>query len=242
MKVHTDKYLAFDSRHPICQKMSVAKTLLGMADCLPSSFDSEAKERKYVSNVLKANGYTKTFLHNCQKPVTTSNSLDEREPATGFTVIPYIQGVTEPIKRILNSHNVKVAQKPFQTLGHIFAKPKDPVTKEQRTDAIYSIPCNDCDNEYIGQTKRQFGTQLKEHQKAVFLCKKENSALSEHTCLTNHTIGWDNSKIITTNRRYHQRLCLEAWHINSAHAPLNRDDGGLLPDAYLHLVRKKAAN
>ena len=23
------------------------------------------------------------------------------------------------------------------------------------------------------------------------------------------------------------------------HAPLNRDDGGLLPDAYLHLVRKK---
>ena len=42
--------------------------------------------------------------------------------------------------------------------------------------------------------------------------------------------------------RYHQHLCLEAWHINSAHAPLNRDDGGLLPDAYLHLVRKKAAN
>ena len=55
---------------------------------------------------------------------------------------------------------VKVAQKPFQTLGHIFAKPKDPVTKEQRTDAIYSIPCNDCDNEYIGQTKRQFGTRF----------------------------------------------------------------------------------
>ena len=127
--------------------------------------------------------------------VRVSNPLDEREPATGFAVIPYIQGVTEPIKRILNSHNVKVAQKPFQTLGHIFAKPKDPVTKEQRTDAIYSIPCNDCDNEYIGQTKRQFGTRLKEHQKAVFFCKKENSALSERTCLTNHTIGWEKSKL-----------------------------------------------
>ena len=32
--------------------------------------------------------------------------------------------------------------------------------------------------------------------------------------------GWDKFKIITTNRRYHQRLCLEAWHTNSAHAPL----------------------
>ena len=39
-----------------------------------------------------ANGYTKTFLGNCQKPVTNSNALDERVPATGFAVIPYIQG------------------------------------------------------------------------------------------------------------------------------------------------------
>ena len=60
------------------------------------------------------------------------------------------------------------AQEPFQNLGYTFVKPKDPVTKEQRTDAIYSIPCNDCDNEYIGQTKRQFGKRLKEHQKVVF--------------------------------------------------------------------------
>ena len=28
---------------------------------------------------------------------------------------------------------------------------------------------------------------------------------------------------------------MEAWHFNSAHAPLNRYDGGLLPEAYLHL-------
>ena len=103
----------------------------------------KAEERKYVSNVQKANGHTKTPLRNYQKPVTTSSTPDEREPATGFAVIPYIQGVMEPIKRILNSHNIKVAQKPSQTSGYIFAKPKDPVTKEQQIDAIYSIPCNE---------------------------------------------------------------------------------------------------
>ena len=63
---HTDKYLAFDSHHPICHKKSVAKTLLRRADCLLSSLDSKAEERIYVSNVLKANGYTKPFLRNCQ--------------------------------------------------------------------------------------------------------------------------------------------------------------------------------
>ncbi|RMX45780.1 hypothetical protein pdam_00004130 [Pocillopora damicornis] len=57
------------------------------------------------------------------KPVTSSNTPDEKEPATGFAVIPYIQGVTEPIKMILESQHVKVAQKPFQTLRHISTKP-----------------------------------------------------------------------------------------------------------------------
>ena len=45
-----------------------------------------------------------------------------------------------------------------------------------------------------------FGTRLKEHQKAVALSRKDNSALSEHTCQTNHTIAWNNTKIITSNQ------------------------------------------
>ena len=46
--------------------------------------------------------------------VTTSNTPYGKEPATGFAVIPYIHGVTEPIKRILNSYNVYVAQNLFR--------------------------------------------------------------------------------------------------------------------------------
>ena len=186
---HTDKYLAFDSHHPICHKKSVTNS-------------------------------------------ENDNSM------MGFACVPYLHGVTEPIKRILGSYNIEVAQKPFLTLNHIFSKPKDPVRKEQKSDAIYSFPCNDYNQEYIGQIKRQFGTRLKEHQKAVALSREDNSALSEHTCQTNHTISWNNFKFITTNQRYHQIRFLEALHINSAHAPLNRDDGGLLPDAYLHLINR----
>ena len=52
-------------------------------------------------------------------------------------------------------------------LGHIFAKPKNPVKTNQKTHAVYSIPCGDCEKEYYGQSKRQFCTRLKEHQKAV---------------------------------------------------------------------------
>ena len=55
------------------------------------------------------------ILRNFQKPVTTINIPDEKKAATGFHVPPHIQGATKPIKRIQNSHNVRVAQTPTQT-------------------------------------------------------------------------------------------------------------------------------
>ena len=113
-------------------------------------------ERKYVFNVPKANGYPKTFLRNFNKPFTTSSTPDEREPATGFAVIPYIQVLRNPSREFLTTTALKLLKNLFR-----------------RTDAIYSIPCNDCDNKYIGQTKRQFGTRLKERQKVIFFYKKE---------------------------------------------------------------------
>ena len=91
----------------------------------------------------------------------------------------------------------------------------------------------------FGTQAIQFGTCLKDSQKAVLLCKKENHALPEHACQTNYTIGRDNSDIITTNSRYHQHLCLKAWYFNLTHVPLNHDYGDLyLKSIYTSLKRK----
>ena len=98
---------------------------------------------------------------------------------------------------------------------------------------MYTSPCNDCEHEYnIGKIKRQFRVRLKEREKAVFLSK---NMLTRPAMKLGEIC---NSNIITTNWRYHQRLSLEAWHINSVHALSKRDHGGLLPYAYLHLIDK----
>jgi hypothetical protein len=75
------------------------------------------------------------------------------------------------------------------TLGHIFAKPKDPVKAYQKTHVVYSIACGDCEKELLGQSKRQFGTRLKEYQKAVSTLNKGKSALGEHVCDTKYKIS-----------------------------------------------------
>ena len=71
----------------------------------------------------------------------------------------------DAFKRILSSYNIKVAQQTYFVLSHIFTKTKALVPKKQKSVVIYFIPCNDFNQEYIWQTKHQFGTCLKEHQK-----------------------------------------------------------------------------
>jgi hypothetical protein len=111
------------------------------------------------------------------------NNSEGDTPVKDYAIVPYIQGVTEPIKRILSNCNIKVALKPYLTLGHIFAKPKDSVKTNQKTHAVYSISCGDCEKEYLAQSKHQFGTRQKEHQKAVSTLDKGKSALAEHVLL-----------------------------------------------------------
>jgi hypothetical protein len=64
---------------------------------------------------------------------------------------------------------------------------------------VYFIPCGDW---------------LKELQKAVSTLNYGKSALAEHICVTKPKIAWENSKVSTTNIRYGERQCPEAWHIN----------------------------
>ena len=73
--------------------------------------------------------------------------------------------------------------------NHIFTKPKDRVPTDWKTHAVYSIPYGDREKEYLGQTKRQFCTRLKEHQRAVSNLYSSKTALAEHVCQTSHKIS-----------------------------------------------------
>jgi hypothetical protein len=101
---------------------------------------------------------------------------------------------------------------------------------------MFSLATRVSKNEYIQSPTEVSPSKLIQHQKAVSALDKGKSALAEHVCYTKHEIAWENSKVITTNNRYGQRLCLEAWHINISNHALNRDDGAYLPEEDMHLI------
>ena len=55
--------------------------------------------------------------------------------------------------------------KPIRTIGQYLPSPKDPITTEEITCIVYEVLCKDCDFVYVGQTKRDLNSRLKEHQK-----------------------------------------------------------------------------
>ena len=115
--------------------------MLQRTESLPSNSDSQVNEREYVLNILGENDYPKRFLNDClRSPVCRKQNNPEGDTSVkGYAIVPYIQGVTEPIKRILSNCNIKVALKSYLTLGHTFAKPKDPVKTEIRKLMLYIL-------------------------------------------------------------------------------------------------------
>ena len=78
-----------------------------------------------------------------------------------------MEGVSEKIKLIYLKHGIHAAMRPTNTLKSILVHPKDKKDITDNSDVVYDIPCGGCSKSYIGETGRQFGTRLKEHQKDV---------------------------------------------------------------------------
>ena len=62
-----------------------------------------------------------------------------------------MQGVSEPISRILTQVGIGVALKPHHTLSSLFRKPKDVINFEQKRGLVYQISCRDCNAVYVGE-------------------------------------------------------------------------------------------
>ena len=154
-----------------------------------------------------------------------------------FTSIPYVQGTSERIGRILNEARVKVAMKPVKTIGNILTSPKDPIAEHEKSRLIYKIPCADCEFVYVGQTKRDLKSRVAEHKRAVKNAEPEKSALCEHLMLFDHRINWEESTVLKYVNSYRRRLIAESWFINAHTNVINRSDGETLPSVYRSLAK-----
>ena len=75
-----------------------------------------------------------------------------------------------------------------------------------------------CDEEYIGESSRNFGERFKEHQKAT-------SPIYDHYNITGHNINIENFEIVGRESQNLMRIIKEALYIRVNDPSLNRNIG-----------------
>ena len=111
-------------------------------------------EKKHLSSVLVSNGYPSSFVQKISK----ARTAPRKEPVAEFkstAVLPYVQGVSEPLRRCLEQQGIRTVFKSETTLRSHLVRPKDTVDPAKQDGVVYRIPC-ECGKVYVGET----GTDL----------------------------------------------------------------------------------
>ena len=159
---HTDRYLQLTHTTPNTTNLLWPKLYTTESIHVTKNND-KATLHKQIQHTLTLNGFPRKFscLALKEKPRRPTKSFKS------FTSLPYIHGTTNKIQRVLNDVGVRVAMKPFVTIGKFLPSPKDPLDVNEITGIIYKVPCRDCAFVYIGQTKRDLKLRLSEHKRAI---------------------------------------------------------------------------
>ena len=104
--------------------------------------------------------------------------------------LPYIKGVSEPLRRHLQQQGIRTVFKSDTTL-----RPKDPADPNKQDCVVYKIPCT-CGKVYIGETGRPMQERMKENDRNIRLARTQNSAVSEHANGTGHKPVWNKTRLI----------------------------------------------
>jgi hypothetical protein len=238
---HSDRYLSFESAHPLSQKGAVVSSLVRRALLIPSTEELRLQELKTVVQVLQSNGYPLRFIHSCINKVKNNLRVhaDAEPPActpVRRVVTQYLPGVSERISRSIRKFSLQPVFVPGRRLRSFMPLVKDSVSDSEVAGVVYGVPCQNCNVEYVGETKRKLSTRLKEHMSDVKHFRR-STALSEHSVDTEHRFDFNSARVLHRATGYQQRTFVEAWEIQqrrlSGHACCNSSSGRLqIPSEY----------
>ena len=143
--------------------------------------------------------------------------------------LPYVRRLSEKLERVCAPLGVKTVFKPARTLKQTLMRVKTNIPEEKKTGVIYEVPCEECPQTYIGETKRTLKVRLSEHKQAVKHGDPKNG-IAVHAHESNHRIDWDGARVRRSGMTsYWRRRTTEAILIQQREETMNLDGGLQLP-------------
>jgi hypothetical protein len=246
----SDRYLNFDSAHPLSMKRSVIRTLVHRAEQICSDPSSTEREVLQLRTTLGNNGYPDSFITHALRLQNSGGANPETNPVDSVR-IPYRQHTSENIRRVLSNFNIRTSFQMDNTLHKQLVRTKDPIKSEDKTNCVYRINCADCSCSYIGQTSRQLKVRVNEHKRHVRAAPRNardlnklerDSAIALHALTEGHRIDFDGVHIVEQNLNTHaRRCCAESLAIHMTPGCVNRSDSVELSAIWSGLIHHQKA-
>ncbi|KAJ8952561.1 hypothetical protein NQ318_006926, partial [Aromia moschata] len=193
----TLRYIPNDSHHPFQHKMASFNFLIHRLLNFPLS-----KERTLYNST--------TFRRD------TDNSK--------FASLPYEPKFTRGLDKNFKNININLVYNSKNKLQTLLGKPKDKINNNEKS-GIYEISCKNCDQKYIGQTKRYILTRFKEHMAHLKYGRTEKFCVAQHAFDNNHRIDINNLKFIRNLTNSRQLDAFESLEIIKCNSSMNKDHG-----------------
>ena len=206
---HTDQYLHYSSHHQTSCKESVVSSLFNRAYSIITNKDDLHIENARIKQVLKENGYQESIINKIFRRITNNHCLPQSQQLTQATDIqeegirisinlPYVEGTSEKLRRILRSHKIRSTFYTEMTLRKLLCKPKDRVATEDKNNIVYEIDWSNCQAVYFGESTRN--------------CDCDKNEIAKHCWEADHNFNWDQKKVIDRESRLIPRKIKETMH------------------------------
>lgn len=197
-----------------------------------------------VNELLADNGYPRQFVSKVIKDRVDRfyNGKSNRDkPKQRFIASPYVPGLSERLKKVLNQYNLTLSCKTTNKIGDLYTRTKYTIPKELKSKVIYQIKCNDCNATYIGMTKQKLKNRMAKHRSDIHLKKRnETTGLTIHAVDNKHQIDFDNVTILEHIPNYWQRAIAEKMYIHKTDNTVNTQvDKAGLHGSYINLLKIK---
>ena len=222
------------NHHPTSVKRGIVQGFVDRAIKVCSDEQSKKGEIGHIVGEMQGNGYPKKFiekavrdqLKNASVPRQSSEDEETNKEEWQAARIPFIEGVSYEVRRIAREAGIRCSFYQPQTLNGLY-NVKDRLPSGTQRDVVYSVKCETCQDEYVGETMRALEVRTKEHRDAIRLNHPEKSAIAEHVLERNgsHDIDWHNVRVIDRATGMKERKVREAFAIEERKPAMNRDKG-----------------
>ena len=117
--------------------------------------------------------------------LTQATDIQEKEIRISIN-LPYVEGTSEKLRRILRSHKIRSTFYTEMTLRKLLCKPKDRVATEDKNNIVYEIDCSNCEAVYFDESKQYLKSRSDEQKRSVRNCDCSINDIEKHCWEADH--------------------------------------------------------